>query len=196
VTFWYGSGSGSVPRTNGSGYGWPKYVRIRNNGAFTSFFKEKKSSRSLKTEEIKVFLTIFAWWLKDPEPEPEPDPYLWQTDPNTDPGGLKTQGSYGSRSESETVIFTNCFAKAPFSHAHHYLEGKPFFNFRIFQPTWQNNLSRSWQYWWFVQVHDSASSAQPQNNAATPSLEELPAPGFWEIFHYGLNHAGLITGRI
>jgi hypothetical protein len=75
-------------------------------------------------------------------------------------------------------------------------EGKPFFSFRIFKPTKQNNLSRSWQHWWFVQVHDSASSAQMQNNAATPSLEKLPAPGFWEIFHYGLNHAGLITGRI
>jgi hypothetical protein len=29
-------------------------------GAFTSFFKDKKSKRSRKTVEIKVFLTIFA----------------------------------------------------------------------------------------------------------------------------------------
>jgi hypothetical protein len=29
-------------------------------GTFTSFFKDKKSKRSHKTEEIKVFLTIFA----------------------------------------------------------------------------------------------------------------------------------------
>jgi hypothetical protein len=28
-------------------------------GTFTSFFKDKKSKRSLKTVEIKVFLTIF-----------------------------------------------------------------------------------------------------------------------------------------
>ncbi len=42
-----------------------------------------------KTEEIKAFLTIFAWWWKDPEPYP----YLWQTDPDADPGGTKTYGS-------------------------------------------------------------------------------------------------------
>ncbi len=29
-------------------------------GTFTSFFKDKKSNRSHKTEEIKVFLTILA----------------------------------------------------------------------------------------------------------------------------------------
>jgi hypothetical protein len=29
-------------------------------GTFTSFFKDKKSKRSHKTVEIKVFLTIFA----------------------------------------------------------------------------------------------------------------------------------------
>jgi hypothetical protein len=29
-------------------------------GTFTSFFKDKKSRRSHKTVEIKVFLTIFA----------------------------------------------------------------------------------------------------------------------------------------
>jgi hypothetical protein len=29
-------------------------------GTFTSFFKDKKSKRSHKTLEIKVFLTIFA----------------------------------------------------------------------------------------------------------------------------------------
>ncbi len=39
----------------------------------TSFFKDKKSEKSYKTVEIKVFLTFFAWWWKDPEP----DPYLW-----------------------------------------------------------------------------------------------------------------------
>jgi hypothetical protein len=29
-------------------------------GTFTSFFKDKKSNRSHKTVEIKVFLTVFA----------------------------------------------------------------------------------------------------------------------------------------
>jgi hypothetical protein len=39
-------------------------MRIRN---ITSSFKDKKSKRSYKTVESKVFLTIFAWWWKDPE---------------------------------------------------------------------------------------------------------------------------------
>jgi hypothetical protein len=30
-------------------------------GTFTSFFKDKKSKKSLKAVGIKVFLTIFAW---------------------------------------------------------------------------------------------------------------------------------------
>ncbi len=50
-------------------------------------FKDKKSKRSHKTVEIKVFLTIFAWWWKDSDP----DPHLWLVDP--DPGGPKTCGS-------------------------------------------------------------------------------------------------------
>jgi hypothetical protein len=144
-----------------------------------------KKSQNRRNQGFSYYFYLMIW--KD----------LCLTDPDADPEGRKTYGSYGSG--SATLIFTKCFAKAPFStfsHAHHYLEGNAFFSFRIFQPTWQNNLSRSWQHWWFVQVHDSASSAQTQNNAATPALEELPAPGFWEIFHYGVNHAGLITGRI
>ncbi len=58
-----GSGCGSVPLSNGSGCGSrrPKNLRVI-----------KKS----KTVEIKVFLTPFAWWCKDP------DPYLWLTDPD------------------------------------------------------------------------------------------------------------------
>ncbi len=61
----------------------------------TSFFKDKKvMSYSHKTVEIRVFLTIFAWWWKDPDP----DPYLWLTDPDADPGGPKTYGSYKSGS--------------------------------------------------------------------------------------------------
>jgi hypothetical protein len=38
---------------------------------FTSFIKDKKSSRSHKTVEIKVFLHFFACLGKDPEPDCE-----------------------------------------------------------------------------------------------------------------------------
>jgi hypothetical protein len=44
-------------------------------------FKDKKSKRSHKAVGIKVFLTLFAWWQKDP-----------------DPGDPKTCGSGGSES--------------------------------------------------------------------------------------------------
>jgi hypothetical protein len=44
-----------------------------------SFFKDKKSSRSEKnsTVGIKVFLTIFAGLLKDPDPDPYIVPRYW-----------------------------------------------------------------------------------------------------------------------
>ncbi len=49
-------------------------------GIFTSFFQDRRKSYwSHKTVEIKVFLTIFAWWWKDPDLKP--DPYLQLTDP-------------------------------------------------------------------------------------------------------------------
>jgi hypothetical protein len=54
-------------------------IRIRNTG--------KESLRSHKTLEIRVFLTFFAWWRKDP------DLYVWLTDSDADPRGLKTYGS-------------------------------------------------------------------------------------------------------
>ncbi len=49
---------------------------------------------------MKVFLTNFAWWWK--YRDPEPDPYLVITDP----GGPKTDGSYGfgSGSGSPTLL--------------------------------------------------------------------------------------------
>ncbi len=46
-----------------------------------------KSSKEV-ANQLKVFLTIFAWWWKDP------DPYLWLAD--LDPGGPKTYWSSGS----------------------------------------------------------------------------------------------------
>ncbi len=66
----------SVTLTNGSG-------SCSESCTFTSLFKDKKSLKSHKTVEIKVFRTIFAWWWKDP------DPLLWLTDPE----GPKTYGS-------------------------------------------------------------------------------------------------------
>jgi hypothetical protein len=85
VTFWYGSGCGSSdPNRSEWESGRPKNMRslrirmlIRNIGTVTSVFKDKKSKRSKKTVEIKVFLTIFAWRWKDP--------YLWLRDPDADP---------------------------------------------------------------------------------------------------------------
>ncbi len=51
----------------------------------------KKSYRSYKSVKlkIKVFLTVFAWWWKDPDL----NPYLWLTDANPNPWGPKTYGS-------------------------------------------------------------------------------------------------------
>ncbi len=46
-------------------------------GPFTSFFKDKKSYWSTGKIKVKVFLTIFDWWSKDPDPYR----YLFLTDP-------------------------------------------------------------------------------------------------------------------
>ncbi len=69
-------------------------------------FKEKKLKKSHKAVGIKVFLTFFVWWLKDPDPDPEPDPdpYIWLMDPDPDPGGPKTCGSGGSGFGSATLL--------------------------------------------------------------------------------------------
>ncbi len=61
-------------------------------GTFTSIFKEK-ANRSHRTVGKKVFLIMFAWWLKDRDP----GPCIWLEDPN--PGGPKKYGS-----ESATLI--------------------------------------------------------------------------------------------
>ncbi len=39
-------------------------------GTFTSFFKDKVQKKSQNSRN-QDFLTIFAWWQKDPDAEPE-----------------------------------------------------------------------------------------------------------------------------
>jgi hypothetical protein len=84
MTFWCGSGSFYFRH-------WPSRRQQKTNfrkvlmfftfeGTFTSFFKDKKSKRSHKTVGIQVFLTIFAWWQKDP------DPFLRLVDADPIPG--------------------------------------------------------------------------------------------------------------
>jgi hypothetical protein len=52
-----------------------------------------------------------------------------------------------------------------------------------------------------VQVHDSrritssSTSTSPQGQSEpTPAWWQVEPPTFWDIFHYGFNHVGLITG--
>ncbi len=68
---------GPVALTYGSGsFSLVTFKMLRKNiffllifvGTFTSVFKDKKSRRSHTKVEIKVFLTFFAWWWKDPDP--------------------------------------------------------------------------------------------------------------------------------
>ncbi len=110
MTFWCGSGCGSADPcpwalTNRSGCGsgscsfhqWPSRRQQKTNlkkfycillleGTFTSFFKDKKS-KSHKTVEIKVFLTIFLNDIRIQK-------------------GPKTRGSGGSGSGSATLVLT------------------------------------------------------------------------------------------
>jgi hypothetical protein len=126
MTFWCGSGSGAAepclwlldpdadpdPAFSSLTFKRQKKINLKKKffcfflfeGTFTSFFKDKKSKRSHKTVGIKVFLTIFAWWQKDPDPEP----YLLLVDPDPDPRGPKTCGSgFGSGSGTPAVTILN-----------------------------------------------------------------------------------------
>jgi hypothetical protein len=96
VTIWYGSGSSdpflwltdpdpALFVSNLQDANKKLFCLLLFKGTFASFFTNKRSLRSHKTVEIKVFLTIFAWWWDNP------DPHIWLTDP--DPGGPKTCGS-------------------------------------------------------------------------------------------------------
>jgi len=91
-------------------------------GTFTSFFKDNKSKRSHKTVPvgIKVFLTIFAWWQKDPDLEP----HFWLMDP--DPGGPKTCGSGGSGSGTILQTIQNLFTTFAFLHLQGFVAGSIF----------------------------------------------------------------------
>ncbi len=124
----------SVPLTNGSGCGTMAHLHHSSK-------IKKKSQRSYKTLEIKVFLTIFAWWWKDP------DPYLWLTDPDADPRGLKTYGSYCSDPQ-HWYLHPSC----PCSPA---VWG------RIWKP-WGRAGSLEWLWW---------------GGAAGPEWETKPNPG-------------------
>ncbi len=82
MKFWCGSGSCYFRQ-------WPSrrkkkffqvFCLLLFEGTFPSSFKNKTSWRSHKTIGINVFLTLFAWWYKDPDP----DPYLWLMDPDSD----------------------------------------------------------------------------------------------------------------
>ncbi len=80
-------------------------------------FSKIKSHKG-KTIGIKLFLTVFAWWLKDP------DPYLWQIDPVPDPGGPKTYGSVGSGSATLSLLQLAPFTWTLFQYCCSYLDGR------------------------------------------------------------------------
>ncbi len=67
--------------------GGPKHTEPTDPDADPErWWKVTNKSQNSRNQD---FLTIFAWWWKDPEP----DPFLWLTDPDTNPGGPKTYGS-------------------------------------------------------------------------------------------------------
>ncbi len=101
MTFWCGSGSGSFYFRH-----WPSRCLILLQNLFCllllkvhlhHFSKIKSHKEVAKTVGIKVFLTNFASWLKDPDP----DPYLWLMYPEPEPWDPKKYGSrFGSGSST------------------------------------------------------------------------------------------------
>jgi hypothetical protein len=72
---------GSVPLINGSGSGSCSY--ISDLKVFLPILHRKKVIKSHNTKKIKDFLTISAWWQKDPDPNPNPNPGAQKlTDPD------------------------------------------------------------------------------------------------------------------
>jgi hypothetical protein len=92
---------GPVLLTNGSGCGSgsPKTYGSLESGSgilvhLHHSSKKKKIIIESENNSNQGFLTFFAWWWKNPDT----DSYLWLTDPDMDPGGPNTCGSYGSGS--------------------------------------------------------------------------------------------------
>ncbi len=105
--FWYGSGCGSASSD--------PYLCLTDPDADSGGPKTYGSGSVTLVKshkEVKVFLTIFAWWK-----DPEPDLYLWLTDPEADPGGPKTYGA-GCGSGS-TTLFSSTL-KLKFFHSSSY----------------------------------------------------------------------------
>ncbi len=57
-------------------------LRVRFEGTFISFFKDKSQKELTKQKESKFF---FGWWYKPP------DPWLWLMDPDSDPQHCRQQ---------------------------------------------------------------------------------------------------------
>ncbi len=119
VTFWYGSASRFADK-----YHWltePDLDTAPVPALFLSDLQDANKKKILTVRfcllitfciirnslnEIKVFLTIFAWWWKDPDSDPDGF--------GSDPGGPKTYRSYWSWSTTLTLsdsLFTICGRK-------------------------------------------------------------------------------------
>jgi hypothetical protein len=65
-----------------------------------------KSQRSQKTVGINVFLTVFVWWLKDPEPDP--DSYLLTNGSGCGTGKPENIWIYGSDPDPQHSSKSDC----------------------------------------------------------------------------------------
>jgi hypothetical protein len=99
---------GSMPLTNGSG---SCYFLLTIFSAYDCLklhfynFSKIKSQKESQNGGIKVFLTIFAWWWKepdpggqrlvDPDPDSDPDPQHWFYAPTTKDRYCWWEGGWG-----------------------------------------------------------------------------------------------------